>query len=181
MDWQLIVFCCVLIGFFLFSLSLIFGVLRYGAPPMPSSPMLRKSVLNALQAVALPPGALLDVGSGWGGLARRMARQFPERSVAGVEPLLIPYCFSVLVQKLLGPSNLSFRWGYARAQDAEGAAAVVLYLGPKATRRVAPLFLGQCLLVSAFFKLPDREANFTHVEDDPLRSSVFVYGEVSHG
>lgn len=182
MALDLILFWIALLCFLLLSLSLVLGVLRHGAPPMPSSTKLRNAVLDALLTLdrrsALPPGALFDIGSGWGGMARRLARHFPDRAVIGIEPLWVPYCVSVTVRFLFGPENLQFRYGYARADDAAQAGATVLYLGPKATQTVAPMFLGKCLLVSAFFKIAGAEPEFVVEVDDLMRSSVFVYGEV---
>ncbi len=57
----------------------------YGyAPPVPTSRRARAAILDLVGHYAAP-GPLLDLGCGYGTLARDLARAFPDRAVLGVE------------------------------------------------------------------------------------------------
>ena len=106
----------ILAGVTLLVAALIFvQTWRLGAPPMPSNGKMRHAVLHlvAMELVhANRPGArVLDLGSGWGGLTRRLAAEHPDIPVIGVERSVIPLLWSVFMQRLLGPVNAQYKYG----------------------------------------------------------------------
>lgn len=81
---------CVVILF----ASLLYWTLRLGISPMPSG----KKPLKELTA-HLPStyeGTIVDLGSGWGQQAYRLARWFPHAKVIGIERSFVPYLVSKL-------------------------------------------------------------------------------------
>lgn len=100
------------------------------------------------------PGAVIDLGSGWGGLALRLALRFPDRAVTGWEMLWLP----ALASRLLRRPNLRFRRGDYLAAPLAGAAVLVCYTSPAAMALLAGKLRREPapgrLLVSARFPLP---------------------------
>lgn len=62
---------------------------RLGVPPTPSSPRLRRAMIELLDV--RPGETIIELGSGWGGLAVRLARKHPEAHIVGLEMSLFPY------------------------------------------------------------------------------------------
>ncbi len=62
------------------------------------------------QASPRPPRRIYELGSGWGGLSRHIAREHPDISVTGIERSLIPYLFSRLMLAVRRLPNLRFRF-----------------------------------------------------------------------
>lgn len=72
--------------------ALVVSTYRLKAPPMPSSPEVREAVCKIIKKY-LNQGSIADLGSGWGGLARKIAGKFPDNHVRGVEGSLFPFLF----------------------------------------------------------------------------------------
>lgn len=88
--------------------SLVWSTLRSGMSPMPSSRPAVAAVLAAIDATEAEPdaGPIVDLGSGWGHLVFAVARQYPERQVAGYELSWLPWAVSLLIARLRGLENL---------------------------------------------------------------------------
>ena len=69
----------LLFGAVLLAIGLVFAsTLRTATPPLPTSPSVRKTLLAMLPSQV--DGLVYDLGSGWGGLARTLARR-AERAI----------------------------------------------------------------------------------------------------
>ncbi|MBU6474951.1 MAG: class I SAM-dependent methyltransferase [Alphaproteobacteria bacterium] len=109
---------------------------KLGAASVPSSSAAGRAV-----AALVPPDAssVVDLGSGWGGMALAVARAHPQVKVTGIEYALPPYLFSRLRQ-FFSPAlkNLSFLredlFGYPLAP----VSAVICYMPPEMMERLAP-------------------------------------------
>ena len=81
------------------------------------------------------PGVIYELGCGWGGMARKLARHFPNHRIEAVEisPLVAAWA------KLLAwrYANLNVRRGDMLTTRLDGAAAVVCYLMIEATQSLA--------------------------------------------
>ena len=114
--------------------SILWSTLRTGMPPMPS---LGRAPGVMLALVAAPPeGAIVDMGSGWGTLAIRFARRFPQTPVIGYEVSFFPWLVSVLLARLMRLNNLRFVRRDFREADLEGVEVLLCYLMPEGMRAV---------------------------------------------
>lgn len=103
-------------------------------------------------------GRVVDLGSGYGGLARRIARTAPAVQVTGIEWARLPLYWARLWQRLLGPANLAFVRGDLMDYDCRGVDAVVLFLSPAMMDAVAHKLRAElapgATVISACFPLP---------------------------
>lgn len=165
---------------------LIITTLSLGIPPMPSSRKLRRAVLEAI--ADLPPGSrVVDIGSGWGGLVRRIARERPDLIVEGYERSPIPYLFSRLVSALCLRAPGGGRRGNrprlhgadAREQNLADGVCYITYLSPDGMKWVRALFEKHlprnARLVSAVFAVPGWTPARILRPGDIHGSRVYVY------
>jgi hypothetical protein len=168
--FELAVGACALLA----MASILIGVLRCGISPMPSSPLASNAVLSLAQP--LKEGPIYELGSGWGGLAIRLARANPERMVTGYELSMIPYLFSVLAGRWSGLKNIEFRRQDFLRQDLSDAAMVVCYLFPGGMAQLADKLEGQSMiLVSNTFALPGTEPDQVLKIGDRHRTRIYQY------
>ncbi len=66
------------------------------APEVPSTKYMRGAVLDAINKEMPGVKSIVDIGSGWGGMVRMLARRFPNASVTGIEIMPTPYVCSWL-------------------------------------------------------------------------------------
>lgn len=114
--------------------SILWSTLRTGMPPMPS---LGRAPRAMLDLVEVPPeGAIVDMGSGWGTLAVRFARRFPDTPVIGYEVSFFPWLVSVLLARFMRLGNLQFYRRDFRKADLEGVTVLLCFLMPEGMRGV---------------------------------------------
>lgn len=161
------------------AISILVSTLRTGSPPMPSGPALRRKVVAMIAAADIPDGVIYDLGSGWGGLARAVARAHPGRDVVGLEGSFVPCCVSRIGRAIFGPSTLRFRRADFTRADLSDAAVAVCYLSGDTLRRVAPDLERRlppgCVIVSAMFAWPGRDPAAVERAGDLFRSPVYLY------
>lgn len=157
------------------ALSVIVSTLRLGIGPLPTSGAVREAVLELC-----PPaveGTVYELGAGWGGLARALARRCPEAQVVAVEASWVPWAFCALVQRLAPVKNLRLvRASFFELPLGE-AELLVCYLFTGAMTELAARvrFKPGALLISAVFALPGRQPEVTVRADDLYRSPVYRY------
>ena len=122
-------------------LSVVLPTLWTRASPLPTSGAARATLLAMLPLTV--DGPVYDLGSGWGGLARALARRYPRTPVIGFEVSPLPRAWSRLRHALGGlsdgkPGNLTFRFGDFHNADSPGAALVVCYLPGPAMEKLKP-------------------------------------------
>lgn len=148
--------------------------LRLGVPPMPSSRKLRDAVISSLSD--LPAGSrVVDVGAGWGGLLRRIARERPDLTVEGYEHSPVPF---VVARLSLGRrARIHFR--DFRDCVPEDDTCYVAYLSPGGMRGLRTLFERRLprrvRLVSAVFAVRGWTPQRSIRVGDMHRNRVFVY------
>ena len=109
-----IIFMCV--GWaVLFLLAFETGISFFSktAPSLPSQRKMRKAVANEITKHYGNAKTVLDIGSGWGGMARGIARILPGARVIGIEKFLLPFSYSFIIWILFGPRNARFFMGDA--------------------------------------------------------------------
>jgi hypothetical protein len=114
--------------------SILWSTLRTGMPPMPSLGRAPRAMLELVEAP--PEGAIADMGSGWGTLAIRFARRFPQTQVVGYEVSFFPWLVSVLLARLMRLENLRFHRRDFREADLSGVEVLLCYLMPEGMQAV---------------------------------------------
>ncbi len=107
--------------------SVLLGYLRSGAPPVPSTRAERADVVAMLREASLPDAArIYELGCGWGGLARALARAFPAARVVGIERSPVPWLVAWLRARTL--PNLEVRFQNFLLTPLDDADALACYL-----------------------------------------------------
>lgn len=158
------------------------STVKTGIPPMPSTGKLRGAVLDALEDV--PPGTtVVDIGAGWGGLARRVARERPDLAVYGYERTPVPFVFAALASRLLaragrtGVPRILYR--DFRSDGPQTGACYIAYLSPEGMKWLRALFEEtlptDVRLVSCAFAMRGWTPARVNKVTDMHRSRVYVY------
>lgn len=166
----------VLVAAMLVMASIVWTTLRVGISPMPSSALARRAMLAA--AAGAPRGTIIDLGSGWGSLAIRCARAWPERTVIGYELSWVPWLVSMLAKQLLRLHNLELRRADFLQADLGGAAVLLCYLFPRGMHDLAHKLRGEGLhprVISNTFALPSFEPDEVIHLQDLYRSRIYLY------
>lgn len=162
------------------AVSIIVRTLRNGVPPMPTSDRVRAGMMALVRQAALPPGAMVvDLGSGWGGVSRELARLLPNATVTGYENSRVPYWFSRCVNRLLRIDNVRFVRADFYGVSLREVDLVSCYLSPDAMTRLQAKLSAElkpsAITISATFALPDWRATRAVVADDMYRSRIYLY------
>lgn len=168
----------VTIAALLAVISIVYRSWRNGISPMPSSAIVRRTVIQELKR--LPNhGILVEAGSGWGTLALQAGRSFPHRRIIGIENSLIPMWISFIAQKIENRVNVSFIRGDLYTYCYANVDTVVCYLYPGAMKRLRAVFYAQLApgsyVISVCFALPDWEPERVIECRDMYRTKVYVY------
>jgi hypothetical protein len=168
----------IVVAAFLAVASIVWFTLHTGISPMPSSAKARAAMLDAIADA--PTGAIVDLGSGWGGLAIAAARRYPHRRVVGYEVSWLPWAVSRLRASCLRLHNLTLlRRDFLRA-DLGASAVLLCYLFRRGMRQLEhKLVLDDAwphvLVSNTFFVLPSTTPHEVRVLDDLMRTRVHVY------
>ncbi|OSM05123.1 methyltransferase [Magnetofaba australis] len=152
---------------------------RTGAPPMPSNGRMRRALLEVLPRAM--SGRVVELGSGWGGLAWRLARLYPAVAVVGVECSELPWLVSWLRLKLTWrrPKHLQFLYGDFFAQDLTDAQLVVCYLNPETMSRLRPKLMAElrpgAYVACIGFALPEIPPMAVRHLDDWMQTKIYLY------
>lgn len=172
---------------FLAAVSVIYTTTRLGIPPMPSNSPLRNAVLEVVREAGSAE-RIVDLGAGWGGLARALALTYPQRRVEGVELSWVPFLVAKLGALLLGPANFHVRQGDFGRERLDSDTIYVCYISPAGMERLAEAIdrsgAERVRVVSAAFALPNRQPEGGVVAGDLMQSPVYYYvarGEVATG
>lgn len=171
----------LLLAVLLFPLLLVLMIViwaaRNGIGPSPTTGKQRRAIFAALPGAV--DGNIFELGSGWGGLAMALARQYPKCHVIGVENSPIPFAVSWVRWKISRLANLEFRWNDIQKEPLESAALIVCYLHTGAMRRLKPKLeqelSGKTWIVSNTFSFHGWNALSTVNINDIYHSKVFVY------
>lgn len=171
----------VLLGVVLIAAASIIGhTFRNGVPPMPSSGRVRARLVKLVEELSLSHESIVvELGSGWGGLAMELARLFPAGAVVGYESSPVPFLFSLAARRLLRLRNLRLLREDFGAASLREADLVVCYLSPDAMSRLQSKFETElkpsAVVVSSTFALPEWKPSYVVATDDIYRSPVYIY------
>lgn len=167
----------ILLLTFLISLSLVWGSLRAGITPVPSSRKARQAILSA--ADPTPPGVIVELGSGWGSLALALAKKYPQNQIVGYEISLVPWLVSLLLKQLYGADNLTLRRQNFFTTALPQSTLLVCYLYPGGMRKLADKLKQEQpdvqKLISNTFALPGHEPTQVIRLTDLYKSPIYVY------
>lgn len=159
--------------------SIFLTVSRVDAVPMPSPRPIHRAVIDEIDRL---PGIrrVVELGSGWGGLALRIARAHPEKLVVGVEASTVPWLVSRGRRAVPGaPQNVVFQRADFRSMAIEPHTAYVCYLAPPAMRSVRELVEHGAregvVVVSALFAVREWRPVRTTTARDVHATRVYVY------
>lgn len=160
------------------AIGLVVGAtLATGASPMPTSGAVRRTMLAALPARI--DGPVYELGCGWGGLARALARRYPDAPVRAIEASPLPWAWARLRAALGGPPNLTVRLGNFLNAELSDAALVVCYLTPRPMAALKPKLEAElpagALVLSNTFAFRDWRPVEVRTAPDAHRSKVFLY------
>lgn len=120
--------------------------------PVPTLPAARRRALGLMPRDAK---VVVELGSGWGGMTRRLRRAFPHATVIAYERSILPWA----VARLSGPVIR----GDIFAADLTRADIVFCYLSPWHMAQLAPKFDAELKngahVVSVAFPVPGRTAD----------------------
>jgi len=167
-------------------LSIVFGTLRTGISPMPSSGKAHRQVVRFLHQSPSTDSArqLIDCGSGWGNLAFKLARCFPEDKIIGFELSLLPWLFSTLAARVLGLNNVRFIRADFLKQDLSTSDILICYLHPQGMQKLERQLARQPgsagsvqtqQLISIYFALPHHTPEEQRVLNDLHRTPIYRY------
>ena len=168
----------IVLGIVLAAILLIFiPTLVTRASPLATSRAVRETMLAMLPDTI--HGPVYELGSGWGGLARALARRYPQTPVLAFEVSPLPWAVARALQAFGGPGNLGLRFGDFHRADLRGAALVVCYLPPPAMEKLKPKLAAElspgALVLSNTFAIRDwRPIDEKTVPDQHL-SRVYLY------
>ena len=164
-------------GIALGALSVIVYTLRYGISPMPTSPRVRRVLLELLPDD--PGGPVAELGAGWGTLAFPLARRWPERAVTAYEISPVPWLFMRCRQAVTPCRNLRVLRRDFFAADLRGTALVVCYLYPGAMSRLRAKFEAElppgAVVLPHTFAVPGWVPETAVRAPDLYRTPVYLY------
>ncbi|MEE2785834.1 MAG: class I SAM-dependent methyltransferase [Myxococcota bacterium] len=161
----------------LVATSIVWGTIRTGISPMPSS----RRAMDAMLALAPEQvsGSVYELGSGWGLLAIKLAQRYPDAKVIGIEFSWAPYLVSKCVGYLMGGKNLTFQRADFRDVPLSSPALVVCYLYPEGMAQLSPILAGKLpsgsMVISNTFRLPGWTPHAVTELPDLYRTQIYRY------
>ena len=125
---------------------------------MPSLPPTRNAIVKSITSYRGDCAALkiYDLGSGWGGLCRKLSKYFPKATVIGYEISPIPYAVSKIVSFI---QNHTITRANLFEKDISDANIIICYLSPYHMRELSKKLQSECkkgtLIYSQGFPIED--------------------------
>lgn len=165
------------VGTLLVGLSIAWSTARVGISPTPSSRKARDAIIRLMADTGTGP--VYDLGSGWGGLAIRLAKDHPDRKIVGYEVSFVPWLVSVFFKNILRLGNLEiYRKNFLLA-DLSGAAVLVCFLHTDGMREIAKKLTAEegssGFLISNYFALPSCQPETSIQINDFYNSPMYRY------
>jgi predicted O-methyltransferase YrrM len=166
-----------LLGFILTG-TLFWSVFLTQVPFYPSKPEVWNAVSELLPGKQL---RILEIGSGLGNFAIRMAQLRPESCVEGIEIAPLPWLISIIQSKFFA-SRVRFRLGNYEKVDFANYDLIFAYLSPAAMPELWEKALiemdGESLLISHEFPVPGiTESQKVRFNSDQRQCYVYQMGQ----
>jgi len=138
------------------------------APPIPSSNKSRKEVIAALHGLG-PISNLVEVGSGWGGLTKKIVAIPSIKSITAIElsPVLAAICYLRLRKKAKVVCADAFsKRGLKTIKEAD---VIVLYAFKEFNDAIFPAIKNNAIIISVAFQFKDMQTIA------PVSNNVYIY------
>jgi len=140
-------------------------------------PQVSALLMNACPAQV--QGNILELGSGWGGLASKLARKYPQNKVIGYEMSFVPYYVSVIRSIYSPAKNLSFVQKNFYDVSFKEAGLVMCYLSNPHMAKLEEKFLRElpkgAQVISSTFHCPQWKPIRTIDIKRLFNAQIFVY------
>jgi len=167
----------LVVGTLLVGASIVWSTSRVGISPTPSSGKARDAIVRLMADTGTGP--VYDLGSGWGGLAIRLARKYPDRKIVGYEVSFFPWLVSVVFKKILRLNNLEICKKNFLKADLSGAEVLVCFLHTDGMREIAEKLAVEegfnGFLISNYFALPSFQPEASVQINDFFKSPIYRY------
>jgi len=162
----------MIIGF-----SIVWGSLKTGISPMPSSQHARTAMMTLSENTGTGP--IYELGSGWGNLLIALAKKHPNRKIVAYELSFMPWLMSVTIKLILGLNNLTiYRQNFLKA-DLSDASVIVCFLFTEVMKELEGKLKKEDssieYLISNNFSLPSYTATETVILNDLYKSPIYLY------
>lgn len=157
----------IAIPFFTFVFSM--------APPVPSTRKSRRQVVKYIDTYIGESSSILEIGTGWGGMTRIVAKANPDKKIISYEISLIPYLFSRLIFLIFPFKNVELHYGDAfKAMDKDeiNPDCMIFYLCSGLEQRMSDY---NGFIITVNFPIKNRTPLDSVVTNDFAHGSVYVY------
>lgn len=168
----IVVFAAILISFLMIAYHI-----KTGCPSLPSS---KKSTLAIISLIDKNIcGTILELGSGFGGLALAVAKNHPNCKIIGYEISLVPFLVAKLRSYFAKNKNIAFVWTDFFKEDLDRVELIVCYLTPNIMERLKAKLLSDLTthpyIITNFFSFRGWVPQKIHEVRDMYLSKIFVY------
>lgn len=171
------IFSLIMLGALVAAIFVFWQERSLGIVPMPVMPQMARLMLE--ECPERVNGDILEIGSGWGGLAIKLARKYPDSRVVGCEMSWVPYLFSHARLKAGRLPNLNLLRKDFFDVDFSGAGLVVCYLSNAHMKKLEPKFLRElpegAKVVSSTFACPEWQPVRVRRVPRLYDAQIFVY------
>jgi phospholipid N-methyltransferase len=148
-----------------------------GVCVMPTTPQVSRLLMS--ECPAQVKGDILELGSGWGGLALKLAHKYPQNKVIGYEMSLVPYWVSVIRAKFFSSGNLGIVRKNFYAVSFKDTGLVMCYLSNPHMAKLEGKFLQElpagAQVISSTFHCPSWKPVRTQDVVRLYNAQIFVY------
>jgi hypothetical protein len=170
---------CLFLGIaMIVAVSILLNEKRAGISPTPTMPRTRRVVIDLLEkhADARSPLRIAELGSGWGGLAIKLAKAFPTATITGCEispwPLLVSRIMTMFNARIMILREDFFE------RDLTQYDALICYLSPQHMQRIEAALhnvKNKPLVISCAFPMRDTPPSDVVTIRQLVNVSVYVY------
>jgi len=179
----MLIFFYFFLSFFVFVsfVSIIYWTIKNGISPMPTSPKVKKALLQMVDE-GIPkdlPRNIFELGSGFLTLAWPLAKQFPNNQIIALEMSTIPYIYSKAINYFFKKINLDIKKEDFFTVNLNQASLVVCYLYPRAMEKLRFKFEQELqdgtYVVSNTFAIQGWQPIKRAVVDDLYKTNIYLY------
>ena len=149
---------------------------KVNVPPMPSCKAVRNKMIDLIPDNV--EGDIVELGSGWGGLAKKVSECFPNNKVIGYELSLFPFLLSKL-KCLFFNNNLCFLRKDFFKVNLKNTSVVICYLSNPVMSSLKEKFISElpkgALIISSTFYLPDWKEEKKITVEGLWDTNIFLY------
>lgn len=150
--------------------------------PMPTPPSTRHAMIDTIEQKN--PETIVELGSGWGGVAIEAAKKYPHSEIIGFECSPVPLMFARL-RKLLSPSlkNLKFVRRDFFKFDMRNADVVLCYLSNPHMAKLEPKLDRELQegaeIISSTFHMPHWKTHHVDTIGGMYDTKIYAYQKTS--